>query len=599
MWQTQRDKGDEMSTDLSADHGGSGEGFDAILGQEICECLTEHLGYMCIFAGDGGAIVASSIPERIGVVHAGAKRIMAGEVLEIPITEQEANGSGGKMKEGFSIGIDFHGQRLVSFGIAGPLKEVTPLAHFVSFLVTALVRTRQEQKANVAAMANQAARIGTLLMETAEKIDGVMSKVAGQGALLANLQNGFRELSRSNTQIAEAVGATRMASRWAAENMAESRQQVSTSLEDIGELTCMVDKGQGLLRQVGNALGDVTSVTKTIHAIARQTNLLALNATIEAARAGVAGAGFAVVANEVKVLSSQTRNATDQIELTNRTLVAETGKLIEQGNQSAAQAKNVATQTASIGSMISDVSSTIDGLAEEITRIDENAKVIQDRSGVLINEIDTAAIAVGEFDDSLHDTRRTVESLLTAGEELVVLTVSTGIETSATPFVGIVIAASKELEAVIERILADGNLTLDDLFDEDYRLVVGSNPSQFSARYCNVTDLVLQPIIDRIAASNERIAYCVPMDRTGYVGTHNKKYSQPQGADPVWNQANCRNRKKFDEPASLTAAQNQERFIVQSYRRDMGGGKQVLLIDVSSPIFVRGRHWGCVRLGYI
>ena len=78
---------------------------------------------------------------------------------------------------------------------------------------------------------------------------------------------------------------------------------------------------------------------------------------------------------------------------------------------------------------------------------------------------------------------------------------------------------------------------------------------------------------------------------------HNPQYSQPQGDDPAWNEAHCRNRRMFDDPTGLSAARNREPMFMQTYPRQMGGGKSVLVKDLSTPLHVRGRHWGAVRLG--
>jgi diguanylate cyclase (GGDEF)-like protein/hemerythrin-like metal-binding protein len=120
--------------------------FDKEFGQELCDLFTEVLGFTCIFVEKGGKIVASSIRERIGTIHAGARRIMAGEVSEYAVSPEEAESSGGLMREGLSVGIDFGGARLISFGIAGPLEAVTPLARIVGFCVTSILRARQVER---------------------------------------------------------------------------------------------------------------------------------------------------------------------------------------------------------------------------------------------------------------------------------------------------------------------------------------------------------------------------------------------------------------------------------------------------------------------
>ena len=88
-------------------------------------------------------------------------------------------------------------------------------------------------------------------------------------------------------------------------------------------------------------------------------------------------------------------------------------------------------------------------------------------------------------------------------------------------------------------------------------------------------------------------------DRNAYLPTHNHVFAEPQRpGEPVWNAANCRNRRKFDDRAGLAAARNTKPVLLQSYQRDMGDGRLVMLKEVDAPVMVRGRHWGCLRLAY-
>jgi len=112
------------------------------------------------------------------------------------------------------------------------------------------------------------------------------------------------------------------------------------------------------------------------------------------------------------------------------------------------------------------------------------------------------------------------------------------------------------------------------------------------------TDRLLPQIQERTLQLSPKVVFCAAVDRNGYLPTHNLKFSKPQGADPVWNAANCRNRRIFDDRTGLAAGRNQRRFLLQTYRRDMGGGNLVLMKDLSAPIRVDGRHWGGLRLAY-
>ena len=110
---------------------------------------------------------------------------------------------------------------------------------------------------------------------------------------------------------------------------------------------------------------------------------------------------------------------------------------------------------------------------------------------------------------------------------------------------------------------------------------------------------VLPAIQEPVLSLDKRVVFCATVDRTGYLPVHNDVYSQPQRpGDPVWNAANCRNRRIFDDRAGLLAARNTRPFLLQAYQRNMGGGELVMMKEADAPVHVAGRHFGAVRLAY-
>lgn len=95
--------------------------------------------------------------------------------------------------------------------------------------------------------------------------------------------------------------------------MAEVSAKVDTAQEHVSKAGANAAQTRAGVERLTNAVDQITSIAHTINEIARMTRLLSLNATIEAARAGRAGAGFAVVAGEVKSLAQRTADATDEI----------------------------------------------------------------------------------------------------------------------------------------------------------------------------------------------------------------------------------------------------------------------------------------------
>ena len=154
------------------------------------------------------------------------------------------------------------------------------------------------------------------------------------------------------------------------------------------------------------------------------------------------------------------------------------------------------------------------------------------------------------------------------------------------------------MSAALEQAVAQGRISISDLFDDKYQAVPGSNPAQVMARFVALTDELFPPVQEDLLAFDRKVVFCAAVDRNGYLPTHNLKFSQPQGADPVWNAAHSRNRRIFNDRTGLAAGRNERRFLLQTHRRDMGGGQRVLMKDLSAPITVQGRHWGGLRLAY-
>jgi len=161
------------------------------------------------------------------------------------------------------------------------------------------------------------------------------------------------------------------------------------------------------------------------------------------------------------------------------------------------------------------------------------------------------------------------------------------------------IDAGNRISKAFEEALARGELTADALFDVDYVAIEGSNPAQFRTRYLDWADRVLPPIQEEVLAKDPSMAFCATVDRNGYLPVHNRIYSHPQRpGDAAWNTANCRNRRIFNDPAGLAAAQNTRAYLVQSYPRDMGNGVRVRMREIDVPIRAAGRHWGAFRTAY-
>nr|WP_041756129.1 methyl-accepting chemotaxis protein [Bradyrhizobium sp. ORS 278] len=166
-------------------------------------------------------------------------------------------------------------------------------------------------------------------------------------------------------------------------------------------------------------------------------------------------------------------------------------------------------------------------------------------------------------------------------------------------FVARAMEAGTELNRIFENAIARGEITIEDMFDTNYVEIPGTDPLQHRSRILDWAERALPPFQEAFLARDQRMAFCVAIDRNGYLPVHNKIYSHPQRpGDVAFNTANSRNRRIFNDPAGLAAGRNQRPYLIQSYARDMGNGNTVMMREIDVPIRVRGRHWGGFRTAY-
>jgi methyl-accepting chemotaxis protein len=88
--------------------------------------------------------------------------------------------------------------------------------------------------------------------------------------------------------------------------------------------------------------------------------------------------------------------------------------------------------------------------------------------------------------------------------------------------------------------------------------------------------------------------FAVIVDNNGYLPVHNTKFSKPLTGNKEVDFVGNRARRFFKSPPELRSARNTEPFLLQTYLRDTGE----LMCDLALPIFIDGRHWGAIRVGF-
>ncbi|SRR5208283_4920258 len=460
---------------------------------------------------------------------------------------------------------------------------------------------RLESAAKSEFATNLLERVEALSLEVAE-ISGTVQDMA---AFVGHQEKLFEHLRDLTHGLREDIGridaAGRETTAIAGGGASESMDSLKAGVSALAEIRRLVDSVRGIEERLGSlksSLAGVRGMSSNIQTIARQTNLLALNATIEAARAGEAGKGFAVVATEVKTLAGQTDTATSGINETVGVLSNNIGQLIATSSATRGVADTVNQGVGVINEVMERFHASMNTVEFKVKEIASSVTGSLTLCQEVLGQIDQFFEGVKKTALSLRGADQRVSQALEQGEEIMNLIANAGLKTRDSYLVDALNVAAKAISEGFERAVERGRVSLEDLFDERYQPVPGTNPQQFTTRFVELTDSLLPSIQEPILNLDRRVVFCVAIDRNGYLPTHNNIFSKPQGKDPVWNNANCRNRRMFKDRTGLRAGQNTKPFLLQTYRRDMGGGKFVMMKDLSVPIIVKGRHWGGLRLGY-
>lgn len=453
-------------------------------------------------------------------------------------------------------------------------------------------------------IAGRFGKLGGEITDISGRIGDVTTQLDGQAQGLHRVLAAVEQVTRANHAIQSAAeGAQQTATivRSGLERVTVAvREGLSSAQSDIEALS---NDAQSISRALSGAVTDAHAVrtsSDAIQSITREIQLLSINAGVEAARSGAAGRGFAVIAAAVKTLAEQTREATTTSARQLDALVKTVDQLARRSEASAETARRASEGSQAIGQHIGQLDHfgrSVVSLIGDIDAISTPARESGIAFAQVAQDLTRLVSGVDQSSDNLERATQRTQALVAICEGILGSIAASGVRTAQSELIETAMETASSIGTLFEQAIERGEISLADLFDEAYQPIEGTDPQQFLTRFVALTDRVLPPIQERLLGANRRIVFCAAIDRNGFLPTHNQKYSQKQGCDPVWNNANCRNRRIFNDRTGLAAARNKKPFLLQTYRRDMGGGEFLVMEDLSAPIWVRGKHWGGFRFG--
>lgn len=207
--------------------------FPVEIAENIVEMLHQVTGQNVNFMGEGGVIIATMQPERVGQVHEGARRIMSREIDELAISMEDAKKLQGTLP-GYNGVVIYKGKRMGCIGLSGDPEKMRPLQQ----LATIIVREEFEK------------------FQTTNRKREVLENVIGE---IGEISSAIQEISAGSENVF----------------------QQSKEIEDM-------------TNHAENSIESINKVITTVKQIADETTLLGFNAAIEAVHAGQFGKGYSL-----------------------------------------------------------------------------------------------------------------------------------------------------------------------------------------------------------------------------------------------------------------------------------------------------------------
>jgi methyl-accepting chemotaxis protein len=280
--------------------------------------------------------------------------------------------------------------------------------------VAKLERIGRERQQDLVATRKRADVMGGLLetfnAEMANSID-VLNRAASElernadtfGTTASDAKERVADASSASLETTAKVNAVADAGRELAKTISEIMATVKESSRLTSDTVGLANAAQQTIAELTTAASEIGDITGLINRIAAQTNLLALNATIEAARAGAAGYGFAVVAQEVKVLATETAKATDEIASKTTGIQNATGRSATAIDAILGTVRELDLLSARIAGAIDAQAAATREIAQNVDAAATSVGSVADSIGVFAATADQAESATSELRQSAFD----------------------------------------------------------------------------------------------------------------------------------------------------------------------------------------------------
>lgn len=292
--------------------------------------------------------------------------------------------------------------------------------------LTELTNSINEMGANLQDIIKQVSNSASELSVASEQLQVSAEKtnqgMENQSAETEQVATAMNQMSGTVQEVATSTGLASASTEKMDIAASQGESLVSNNMDNINQLAERIEDASQTINKLGEDVNSVDNIVAVINGIAEQTNLLALNAAIEAARAGEQGRGFAVVADEVRVLASRTQESTEEIRNMLERLKTGSGDAVKAMDESQQQAQNSVGRAKEAAEMISEINRSITSINDMNTQIataaEEQSAVAEEMNRSIV-KINVEAMSTLENTQETRTVALQVKGLSSKMQELV------------------------------------------------------------------------------------------------------------------------------------------------------------------------------------
>ncbi|MGF1728963.1 methyl-accepting chemotaxis protein [Photobacterium kasasachensis] len=283
----------------------------------------------------------------------------------------------------------------------------------IASLVGAVNRMTASLSALVTGVTDKAKDVDSSMNRLLENNSSTANEATNQAEKIRSMATAIEEMSVTASETAQHTQAASDDLKHSSQLLGNGEKALEQNQQTVGELNALIGRASEMVQHLSNESDRIERVTEVIESVAEQTNLLALNAAIEAARAGEQGRGFAVVADEVRLLAQRTTESTTEINAIVDAIQTSTGQVVKVISESQSLVKAGTEHTAQANTMLQDTIRYMDDVADKVsdmTTATEQQSDVSQSLADLVHQLSDSAADVSSNCDSANQTSQAIKA---------------------------------------------------------------------------------------------------------------------------------------------------------------------------------------------